>query len=115
MGDDRLWGVNRREKGAGNTSAAPQSIRAARPDGAPFYVILDIPSVHKGTDIRRWAKKHEAEAHFGPLRQFTIANSHHFHHTVQTQALLSDLRWRSANTRHRDVPATLSHHAPPLS
>ncbi|GAB2767442.1 hypothetical protein GCM10027072_78190 [Streptomyces bullii] len=34
--------------------SCPWSIRAARPDGAPIYVI---------------------EAHFGPLRQFTIANT----------------------------------------
>jgi transposase len=36
-GDDRLWGVNRRKKGAVNTLAALKSIRAARPDGAPIY------------------------------------------------------------------------------
>lgn len=41
VGDDRLWGVNRRKKGAVNTLAALMSIRAARPDGAPIYVILD--------------------------------------------------------------------------
>lgn len=28
-----------------------------------------------------------AEAHFGPLRQFTITNAHHADHTVQTRAL----------------------------
>ncbi|RYJ22248.1 mobile element protein [Streptomyces sp. L-9-10] len=94
--DDMLWGVNRRKKGATNTLAALKSIRDARPDGAPIYVILDNLSAHKGTDIRRWATKHKVElcfsptyaswanpieAHFGPLRQFTIANSNH---TVQT-------------------------------
>lgn len=41
VGDDRLWGVNRPSKGADNTLAALKSIRAARPDGAPIYVILD--------------------------------------------------------------------------
>ncbi|MDQ0905162.1 hypothetical protein QFZ22_001147 [Streptomyces canus] len=45
------------------------------------------------------------EAHFGPLRQFTIANSHHPNHTVQTRALHAYLRWRNANARHRDVLA----------
>ncbi len=63
VGDDRLWGVNRRRKGAANTLAALKSIRAARPDGAPIYVIL------------------------------------------QTRALHAYLRWRNANTRHRDVLA----------
>ncbi|KUN55348.1 transposase [Streptomyces avermitilis] len=120
VGDDRLWGVNRRKKGSGNTLAALKSIRAARPDGAPIYVILDNLSAHKGADIRRWAKKHKVElcftptyaswanpieAHFGPLRQFTIANSHHPNHTVQTRALHSYLRWRNANARHCDVLA----------
>ncbi|GGT01821.1 hypothetical protein GCM10010270_86870 [Streptomyces violaceus] len=65
--------------------AALKSIRAARPDGAPIYVILGNLSAHKGADIRRWAKKNKVnlcftptyaswanpiEAHFGPLRQF---------------------------------------------
>ncbi|MDT0549541.1 helix-turn-helix domain-containing protein [Streptomyces lonegramiae] len=43
------------------------------------------------------------EAHFGPLRQFTLANSNHPHHTVQTRALHRYLRWRNANARHPDV------------
>lgn len=54
VGDDRLWGVNRRRKGAANTLAALKSIRAGRPDGAPIYVILDNLSAHKGAQIRRW-------------------------------------------------------------
>jgi hypothetical protein len=115
IGDDTLWGVNRRKKGAGNTLAALKSIRAARPDGAPIYGILDNLSAHKGADIRRWTKKNKVnlcftptyaswanpiEAHFGPLRQFTIANSHHRNHTAQTWALHVYLRWRNANARH---------------
>jgi transposase InsO family protein len=90
-----------------NTLAALKSIRAARPDGAPIYVILDNLSAHKGSDIRRWAKKNKVElcftptyaswanpieAHFGPLRQFTIANSNHPNHTVQTRTLHAYLR-----------------------
>ncbi|MGI5458569.1 IS630 family transposase [Streptomyces sp. CA-249302] len=120
VGDDRLWGVDRRKKGAANTLAALKSIRAARPNRAPIYVILDNLSAHKGTGIRRWAKKNKVElcftptyaswanpieAHFGPLRQFTVANSHHPNHTMQTRALHAYLRWRNANARHRDVLA----------
>ena len=89
VGDDRLWGGNHRRKGAANTLATLKSLRAARPDGAPIHVILDNLSAHKGADIRHWAKKNVElcftptyaswanpfEAHFGPLRQFTIANS----------------------------------------
>jgi transposase len=59
VGDDRLWGVNRRRKGTANTLAALKSIRAARPDGAPIYIILDNLSAHTGADIRRWAKKNK--------------------------------------------------------
>jgi transposase InsO family protein len=90
IGDDRLWGVNRRKKGAANTLAALKSIRAARPDGAPIYVILDNLSAHNGADIRRWAKKNKVnlcftptyaswanpiEARFGPLKQFTTTTT----------------------------------------
>lgn len=53
VGDDRLWGVNHRNKGSANTLAALKSIRAARPDGAPVHVILDNLSAHKGANIRR--------------------------------------------------------------
>jgi transposase len=35
LGDDQLWGVMRRRKGADHTLAALKSIRAYRPDGAP--------------------------------------------------------------------------------
>ncbi|MEV6537258.1 IS630 family transposase [Streptomyces sp. NPDC051639] len=120
IGDDTLRGINRRKKGAANTLAALRSIRAARPDGAPNYVILDYLSAHKGETIRRWAKKNRVElcftptyaswanpigAHFRPLRQFTIANSDHRNHTVQTRALQSCPRWRNMNARHPDVLA----------
>ena len=120
VGDDTLWGVNRRHKGAAQSLAALKSIRAARPDGAPIYMIMDNLSAHKGTAIRTWARKHRVElcftptsaswadpieAHFGPLRQFTLANSNHPNHTVQTQALHAYLRWRNANARHPDVLA----------
>lgn len=69
---------------------------------------------------RRWATKNKVEscftptyasranpieAHFGPLRQFTIANSNYPDHTVQNRAVHAYLRWRNANARHRDVLA----------
>lgn len=41
-------------------------IRAARPDGAPIYIILDNLSAHTGADIRRWAKRNKAEFCFTP-------------------------------------------------
>ncbi len=41
VGDDQLWGINRKRKGIDHTWAALRTIRAACPDGAPIYVILD--------------------------------------------------------------------------
>ncbi len=120
VGDDTLWGVNRRRKGIDHTWVALRSIRAARPDGAPIYVILDNLSAHKNWRIRAWARRNKVElcftptyaswanpieAHFGPLRQFTIAGSDHPNHTVQTRALHAYLRWRNRNARHPDVLA----------
>ncbi|UYQ64720.1 helix-turn-helix domain-containing protein [Streptomyces peucetius] len=72
VGNDTLWGVNRRRKGITPTNAS-------------------------------WANP--IEAHFGPLRQFTLANSNHPNHTVHTQELHRYLRWRNQNTRHPDVLA----------
>lgn len=95
-------------------------IRAARPDGAPIYVIIDNLSAHKGTRIRAWAKKQKVElcftptdaswtnpieAHFGPLRQFTLADSHLPNHTAQTRELHRHLRRRNTHARHPDVLA----------
>ncbi|MFG3532401.1 IS630 family transposase [Streptomyces sp. NPDC047917] len=120
VGDDRLWGVNRRRKGTAKTLTALKSIRTARPDGAPIYIILDNLSSHTGQDIRHWAKKNKVElcftptyaswanpieAHFGQLRQFTLTNSDHRSRPAQTQALHAFLRWRNANARHADVLA----------
>ncbi len=120
LGDAPLWGVSRHRKGAANSLAALKSIHAAHPDGAPVYVILDNLSAHKGTNLRRWAKKKKVElcftptqaswanpieAHFGLLRQFTLANSHHPNHTVQTRELHRYLRWLNANACHPDVLA----------
>jgi transposase len=120
VGDDTLWGIVRARKSAGNTLAALKSIRRARPDGAPIYVILDNLSAHKGWHIRSWASRNKVElcftptyaswanpieAHFGPLRTFVVAGSNHPNHTVATRALHKYLRWRNANARHPDVLA----------
>ncbi|MGW5582352.1 IS630 family transposase [Micromonospora chokoriensis] len=120
VGDDTLWGVVRRRKSAANTLAALKSIRAARPDGAPVYVILDNLSAHRGVKIRQWAARNRVElcftptysswanpieAHFGPLRMFVVAGSNHPNHPAATQALHNYLRWRNANARHPDVLA----------
>lgn len=83
-------------------------------------MILDNLSAHLNWKIRGWAARNKVElcftptyaswanpveAHFGPLRQFTLANSHHLNHTVQTWSLHAYLRWRNQNARRPDVLA----------
>ncbi|MFE9694384.1 IS630 family transposase [Micromonospora sp. NPDC005806] len=120
LGDDQLWGVMRRRKGGDHSLTALKSIRAARPDGAPIYVILDNLSANKTPAIRAWAARNKVElcltptqaswanpieAQFGPLRAFTLANSNYPNHTVLAREMQRYLRWRNANARHPDVLA----------
>ena len=120
LGDDQLWGVTRRRKGGDHSLTALKSIRAARPDGAPVYVIMDNLSANKTPAIRAWARKNKVElcltptsaswanpieAQFGPLRNFVMGNSNHPNHTVLSRKLQDYLRWRNANARHPDVLA----------
>ena len=110
----------RGKKSAANTLAALRSIRAARPDGAPIYIILDNLSAHRGATIRAWAVRNKVqlcftptysswanpiEAHSGPLRTFVVAGSNHPNHSLLARRLHSYLRWRNANARHPDVLA----------
>jgi hypothetical protein len=39
------------------------------------------------------------EAHFGPLRQYVIANSDHADHPALGRAIRNYLRWRNTHTR----------------
>jgi transposase len=118
--DDQLWGITRLRKGADHTLAALKSIRAARPDGAPIYVIMDNLSANKTPPIRAWAGKNKVrlcftpvnaswanpiEAQFGPLRTFVLGGSDHPSHTVLARKLQDYLAWRNANARHPDVLA----------
>ena len=120
LGDDQLWGVNRRRKGGDHSLAALKSIRAARPDGAPIYVIMDNLSANKTPAIRAWAARHKVElcltptyaswanpieAQFGPLRTFTMGASDHPNHPVLARRLQTYLRWRNTHARHPDVLA----------
>jgi Integrase core domain. len=112
--------VTRRRKGGDHTLAALKSIRAARPDGAPLYVIMDNLSANKTPAIRAWAARNKVEpcftptsaswanpieAQFGPLRTFVMGASNHPNHTVLARRLQAYLRWRNANARHPDVLA----------
>ena len=66
LGDDQLWGVIRRRKGGDHTLAALKSIRAARPDGAPIYVILDNLSANKTPAIRALGRAQQGRAVLHP-------------------------------------------------
>ena len=120
LGEDQLWGVLRRRKGGDHTLAALKSIRQARPDGAPIYVIMDNLSANTTPAVRTWAQRNKVElcltptyaswanpieAQFGPLRTFTMANSNYPNHAVLARDLQAHLRWRNANARHPDVLA----------
>ncbi len=120
LADDQLWGVMRRRKGGDHSLSALKSIRAARPDNAPLYVIMDNLSANKTPKIRAWAARNNVElcltptsaswanpieAQFGPLRSFTMAGSNHPNHTVLARQTQQYLRWRNANARHPDVLA----------
>jgi transposase len=114
IGEDYLWGAIEPVKGADPTLRALQSIRARVDDSKAIYVILDNLNHHRGRAIREWCEANNVElvftptyaswanpieAHFGPLRQFALANSDHADHTVLGRAIRSYLRWRNAHTR----------------
>jgi transposase len=120
VGDDRLFGRIERRKGAAPTLRALQAIRALRPDGGPVYVILDNLNHHRGLDLRTWCLDHAVElcftptyaswanpieAHFGPLREFVIANSDYPDHPSLTKALRAYLSWRNAHTKDPELLA----------
>ena len=50
-----------KHKGGKYTLAALKTIRAARPDGAPIYVIEDNLAANKTPAIRAWAAAHNVE------------------------------------------------------
>ena len=114
LANDRLWGVLHEHKGGRHTLEALKSIRAARPDGAPIYIVCDNLSCNTTPAIRTWAAAHKVElcltptnaswadpieAQFGPLRMFTMANSDYPNHIVLARDLHAYLRWRNANAR----------------
>jgi transposase len=78
--------------GAAKTLAALKSIRQARPEGAPVYIISDNLSAHKDDRVRAWVARNKIqlcftptyaswanpiEAQFGSLRTFVTAGSNH--------------------------------------
>jgi transposase len=114
IGQDRLWGAIEPCKGSAATLRAIQAIRASVDDGQPIHVILDNLNHHKNRAVREWCETNHVElvftptyaswanpieAHFGPLRQFVIANSDHADHPALSRAIRSYLAWRNTHTR----------------
>lgn len=119
IGDDELWGNLEPAKSARATLRAIQTIRARLDDGKPVHVILDNLNHHKSRIVRDWCDDNGVElvftptyaswanpieAHFGPLRQFVIANSDYPDHPALARAIRSYLRWRNS---HKRDPAIL--------
>jgi hypothetical protein len=120
LSQDKPWGALRRRRGGDHTPSALRTIRAARPDDAPLYVIMDDLSANKTPAPRARAAAHDVgwcftptsaswadpgETRSGPLRTFTIAGSDCPNHVVLGRGLHAYLRWRNADTRRPDVLA----------
>jgi transposase len=118
IGADQLAGNLEPCKGSAPTLRALQAIRASVDDGLPIHVILDNLNHHKNRGVREWCEANDVElaftptygswanpieAHFGPLRQFVIANSDHRNHPALGRALRKYLRWRNTHTRDPEV------------
>jgi len=120
LGSDRLYGRMEDRKGARPTLRALKAIRGSVPDGERIYVILDNLNHHRSQIVRdfcaanavelvftptyaSWANP--IEAHFGPLREFAIANSDHRNHIALAAAIRNYIRWRNANTTDPEILA----------
>jgi transposase len=114
IGADQLSGNLEPCKGSAPTLRTLQAIRASVDDGQPIHVILDNLNHHKNRGVRDWCDNNGVElvftptyaswanpieAHFGPLRQFVIANSDHADHPALGRAIRNYLRWRNSHTR----------------
>ena len=115
LGDDQLWGVNRRRKGGDHSLAALKSIRAARPDGAPIYVIMDNLSANKTPAVRAWAARNKVELCLTPT--YAVLGEPD-RGPVRAAAHLHDGRLRSpepsgAGAPAAGLPALAQHPRPP--
>lgn len=114
VGDDTLWGVLQRRKSQRAVLRGLKSIRGQRPDSKVIYVILDNLPLHKTPKIRKWCAENKVElcftptstswanpieCHFGPLREFVLANSYPRSHRQLSRALHKHCCWRNENAR----------------
>ncbi|MGW5433362.1 hypothetical protein ACWET9_40270 [Streptomyces sp. NPDC004059] len=83
------------------SSCGQEMVRSLERDEASRVPRLteDLPGVGDADGVVAGGMRDEQRQvqHFGPLRQFTLANSHHRSHPAQTRALHAYLRWRNAN------------------
>ncbi|MFI9244052.1 helix-turn-helix domain-containing protein [Streptomyces sp. NPDC053086] len=88
VGDDTLWGINRLRKGTKPTRGALESIRAARPDGAPIEGRDAVTGPHRGPRRCHHRDRH-AMGLTGPAapRVPTVSWSVHFAYQVRTDAI----------------------------
>jgi hypothetical protein len=75
LSEDKLWGVLHEHKGGAHTLAAFKTIRAARPDGGPIYIVCDNLSVNTTPAIRTWAAAHKVELCLTPTNASWAAPS----------------------------------------
>ena len=114
IGADQLTGNLEPCKGSVPTLRALKAIRASIDGGLPLHVIMDNLNHHKNLGVREWCAANGVElvftptygswanpieAHFGPLRQFVIANSDHRDHPTLARAIRKYLGWRNTHTR----------------
>jgi transposase InsO family protein len=88
---------------------------------------LDNLNHHRGKALRQWCADNAVElcftptyaswanpieAHFGPLREFTLNNSDYPDHNELAKAIRDYVRWRNANTTDPEILALeRKHHA----
>ena len=72
---DQLWGVLHEHKGGAHTLAALNSIRTARPDGAPIYIVLGGVSGIAGADRRVASSLYRLRTGASPTRPGALAQT----------------------------------------
>lgn len=97
IGEDRLRGVNRHRKGGDQSLTVLKSIYAARPDGAPIYVIMDNLSADKTPGALKWATSHNVGIYLTPT-----------HASWPTLSKRGSGLHGPSSSRTRTTPSTLS-------
>jgi len=116
VGDDLLSGERTQRKTRTEFLAFCTNVRARYPAQTRIAFILDNFSVHKGDEVRAWAKANNVELAYTPhyaswlnriepqfkgLRYFCLDGTDHPDHDTQTQLIADYIHWRNT---HRDNP-----------